>query len=244
MSEDERQPKTAEEIAADVEAKKAEAAKSLAEAEKAKAEARHSKALAQAAEYEAADAKIAADRSREKRERELAGNDYHHVYQFSEQVGASSCDKCVAQLSAWHRLEPKCDITIVFKSPGGSVVDGMALFDYLTHLREDGHEIITVCSGYAASMAGILLQAGTKRIMGSESYILIHEISAITGGKIGEIEDDVDFYKRICERVLNIFVTRSGGKLSKAAMKRNWTRKNWWLDSTEALKLGIVDEVH
>jgi ATP-dependent protease ClpP protease subunit len=77
--------------------------------------------------------------------------------------------------------------------------------------------------------------------MGHESYILIHEVSFGAGGKIGEVEDEVAFVKKIQSRVLDIFASRS--KLSKATIARKWRRKDWWLDSTEALKAGFVDEL-
>jgi ATP-dependent protease ClpP protease subunit len=93
----------------------------------------------------------------------------------------------------------------------------------------------------AASMAGILLQAGHQRIMGRESWLMIHEASFSASGKTGDVEDTVEWVKAMQERILNIFATRS--KMTKSALKRKWTRKNWWISSDEALKLGFVDEI-
>lgn len=171
----------------------------------------------------------------------LADNRFHHVYNFTEPVAGSSVGKCMTQLDVWKRIDPGCDITIVFNSPGGSVIDGMALFDYILQLRDAGHKITTKAMGYAASMAGILLQAGDVRQMGREAYLLIHEISTVTGGTMGQIEDEVTFLKMIQKRIVDIFAVRS--KISRAKIERGWKRKDWWLDSTEALKLGFVDEV-
>ena len=84
---------------------------------------------------------------------------------------------------------------------------------------------------------------GDVRVMGRESYLMIHEISAGAGGKIGEINDAVKFYERVCERVVDIFVSRSGGKCSRAQFKKNWNRADWWIDSAEALRWGFVDAV-
>jgi ATP-dependent protease ClpP protease subunit len=119
----------------------------------------------------------------------------------------------------------------------------MALFDVLQELRGKGHHITTGTYGWAASMAGILLQAGDLRYCGTESYILIHEVSSFAMGKIGEIEDEVTFLNMMTARVINIFVKRSGGKLKESVLKKNWNRKDWYVDSTQALELGIVDEV-
>jgi ATP-dependent Clp endopeptidase proteolytic subunit ClpP len=171
-----------------------------------------------------------------------ARDEEHRVYQFRGTVDRDSVSRCITALSRWHRIDPECAIEIVFNSPGGSVIDGMALFDYLIQLGKT-HTVTTVCRGMAASMAGILLQAGTHRVIGAESYLMIHELSAITGGKVGEIEDSVKFYKTICDRVVDIFVKRSGGKCSKALFVKSWSRQDWWLTSAEALRLGFVDEI-
>jgi len=234
---------TPEEIKAEVAKALAEADKATAEASKALAEARKVEFEATQQEHLAITSAMALEKARRKRDVELADDEYHHVYVFNDTVTSNSVNMCRDTLSTWHRLSPKCDITVVFDSPGGNVIAGMSLFDYLRYLSRQGHQITTICSGMAASMAGILLQAGDVRICGPESYILIHELSASTGGKINEMKDDVEFYNKICQRVINIFVKRSGGKLTKAFMVKNWTRKDWWLSSDEALKLGLVDKV-
>ena len=239
---------TAEEIAVGILVKQAEAAKLLAEAELAQSESR--KRAAETAEAECK-AKAAAIDLREKKREEthdvathaawLASDELHHIYQFNGTIDSTSVKSCMKQLAIWHRSEPGCAIEIVFHSPGGSVIDGMALFDNILGLRADGHHITTTARGYAASMAGILLQAGDVRRMGKESYILIHEVSFGVGGKIGEVEDEVKFVKMIQARVLAIFAERS--HLSKKQIQSNWSRKDWWIDSEAALKHGLVDEV-
>lgn len=218
------------------EVKDAQIKKLLAEAAKAEAEARGATATAERAAIEL-------ERERRKREEELAANKYHHVYSFSADVSSGSVANCIEQLTTWHRLDLKCKIEIVFQSPGGQVIPGMALFDYIQVLRTAGHHITTTAMGYAASMAGILLQAGDHRAIGRESYVLIHEISDAIFGKIGEIEDEVKFIKKIQKRVINIFLSRCEGKISRRAFETNWRRKDWWLSSDECLKFGFVDEV-
>ena len=198
------------------------------------AEAQSTEATARVAELQAA----ATEQSEAWR---LADNRFHHVYTFTEPVAGNSVGKCMTQLDVWKRIDPSCEITIVFNSPGGSVIDGMALFDYILQLRDAGHKVTTRAMGYAASMAGILLQAGTVRQMGREAYVLIHEISTVTGGTMGQIEDEVTFLKMIQKRIIDIFASRS--KIGREKIERGWKRKDWWLDSTEAMKLGFVDEV-
>jgi len=178
---------------------------------------------------------------RRKEKEELAGNKYHHVYAFNVSVSSASVSNCIDQLTQWHRDDPTCEIEIVFNSPGGDVVNGMALFDYMRDMRARGHKITTVTLGYAASMAGILLQAGDVRVVGREAWVLIHEASFGAGGKIGEVEDTVDWVKRIQKRILKIFAERS--TLSEHQIAKRWKRKDWWLSSDECLKFGFADDI-
>ena len=215
--------------------------KFVAEAEQARANARKANAEAEEAEASARVAVLDLERAEEKRLREKVADEYLHVYRFSGPVGETSAKSCMQALEQWSRLDPGCAITLVFSSPGGDVIAGMALWDFLMELKERGHNITTVARGYAASMAGILLQAGDKRIMGAESYLLIHEASFGAVGSFGDVEDTVKWVEKIQERILDIFAARS--KLSKAQIKRRWHRRDWWLDSDEALKLGFIDAI-
>lgn len=218
------------------------------EQDKLEAETARERAETAKLEAEAATARCDAELARltletlQRGHREEAATDArNHVYKFNEPVTAVSVVRCIANLSMWSRLEPGCDIEIVFNSPGGSVIDGFALYDFLTELRSRRHRVTTVCRGMAASMAGVLLQAGDVRVMGAESVLLVHEISFGAGGKIGEVEDEVAFAKMLTQRVLRIFEKRTA--LSAKQIDARWRRKDWWLDSDEALKLGFVDEI-
>src|SRR5665213_759548 len=177
----------------------------------------------------------------------LADNLYYHTYSFNQSVTAGSVNDCISQLTEWTRIAGKepVTITIIFNSPGGSVIDGMHLWDFLQWVKSQGHTIETVAFGMAASMAGILLQAGDNRVLGKESYLLIHEVSFGTSGKIGEIEDTVLFINKIQNRVLDIFADRSARVLveregetkkypalfrqQRSKFKANWKRKDWWI---------------
>lgn len=222
------------------------------------AEARKFDAEAERASIEAAQMRTALEdqmidlRQKQRIETELLALDtYNYTYRFSSEVSESSVKTCIDKLTFWHRTNATTPIEIVFNTPGGSVFAGMDLFDYIQELRET-HDITTYARGYAASMGGILLQAGTTRVMGREAYILIHEVSTWAAGKVGEIEDEYLFLKKISDRVVNIFAERArqagenrtaSHPISAAQVRKNWNRTDWWLDSTEALKLGIVDRL-
>jgi ATP-dependent Clp endopeptidase proteolytic subunit ClpP len=207
----------------------------------AKAKVREANAAAAKLEAEAAMAEIELEATRRVEQDLLASNLYHHVYVFDGTVGAQTVQHCIKTLTLWHRTSPGCDIEIVFNSPGGSVTDGLALFDYIQTIRRQGHHVTTVALGIAASMAGILLMAGDTRAIGAESWLMIHEAAFGTSGKTGEVEDMVDWVKKVQERILDIFAARSTH--TKAQIKNRWRRKDWWLSSTEALDWGFVDEV-
>ena len=225
---------------------KEEAALTVAETEKvraetAKLEAETARAISEA--ENAANMTIVARYARESVEREtaatFAANDYHRVYLFNGLVGEGSVRLAINRLTEWHRLYPGKDIEIIFTSGGGSVVDGMALFDFILDLRAQGHRVTTSSLGIAASIAGILLQAGDWRTMGKEAWMMIHEASFHAEGKTFEVEDTVEWIKKVQERILDIFAERS--TMNHEEIKEKWSRRNWWIDSAEALRLGFVD---
>ena len=163
------------------------------------------------------------------------------IYRFNTAVDKTHVHQCMHKLTQWTRRHPKCDIEIVFSSGGGSIIDGFELFDFIQELRERGHKVITGSLGMAASMAGILLQAGEHRWIGHQAWMMIHRAAFGVIGKTFEIEDEVAWIKRIEARILEIFEKRSN--LSRLKIKRNWDRKDWWISSDEALELGLVDEI-
>jgi len=168
-------------------------------------------------------------------------DDRNFLYRFNDKVSSESVKRCMQTLTEWSRLDPECAIEIIFSSPGGSIIDGFELFDFLQDLRYQGHHLTTGTLGYAASMAGVLLQAGDVRWVGQQAWVMIHRAAFGAWGKTYEIEDEVKFIQRIEERILGIFTSRSN--LSKTKIKRNWDRKDWWLSADQALEMGLVDEI-
>ncbi|MGZ6854806.1 MAG: ClpP family protease [Mycobacteriaceae bacterium] len=171
----------------------------------------------------------------------LSGAYYHRVYTFIGAVRGDTVHSCMSTLGKWSRAEPGCGITIVFNSPGGSVIDGLALYDHLIELRQLGHRITTVARGMAASMGGILLQAGDERIVGPNAHVLIHEISSGAVGKFSEIEDEIAFLKKLQDHCVNILAERS--TLTARQIKSKWRKTDWWLGADEAVKFGFADRI-
>jgi len=235
------QPRTKEEIkmdlllkAAELKIKEAELAQKESEIAKTEAETRKTSA-------DAGKSEIEFEKAYSSRQKELLSDEENHLYRFSKEVSYGSVQACMSKLTQWHRKDPECGIEIVFSSPGGSIIDGFELFDFIQYLRGKGHHIITGSLGMAASMAGVLLQAGDVRWIGHQAWLMIHRAAFGAIGKTYEIEDEVKLVKRIEGRILDIFTSRSN--LTKHKIVRNWDRKDWWIDADEAVEMGLVDEV-
>ncbi len=165
----------------------------------------------------------------------------HRVYTFYGQVNALSISSCMAELGIWSRESPGSPLVLIFNSPGGFVDDGIALYDYLLHLRSLGHRLTTITLGRAASMGGILLQAGDVRVMGPNAFLLIHEVNAGTSGKLSEMTENISFWKRQEDKLVDILAQRS--TMSARQIKRRWHKTDWWLDAQEAIALGFADSI-
>lgn len=163
------------------------------------------------------------------------------VYHFFESVDTPTVESCIDVTMEWSRKYPGAAMTIVFNSPGGDVLDGLALYDHLFWLRSQGHHITTIALGMAASMGGVLLQAGNERIISPNSWILIHEVSTGVRGKISEVEDDVKLTERLQKQILDILSSRA--KFSRKQIQTRWKRRDWWLDAKEAIKYGFADRL-
>lgn len=163
------------------------------------------------------------------------------IFQFFEPVTGGTVEHAIGMLGLWSRRSPGSDITVVLNSPGGGVTAGLALYDFIGELKAKGHQVTTETRGYAASMGGVLLQAGHERVIGPNAYLMIHEVSDLGIGKLSELKDQVEFAERLQERLLDILAERS--TMTKQAIRRKWKRKDWWLDAEEAVKHGFADRI-
>lgn len=233
--------KTSEEVSAAIRKAEAQAAQAEAQARKAIAEAE----IIELGRQEVLDmTRLSAMRLAkiEEEEQERQASDSHHrVYRFLGEVTSVSARAAVAKLVQWHRIDPECKIIFVIDSPGGGIIEGFHLFDTIQWLRSEGHHITTIAQGMAASMGGVLLQAGDERVMGPLATMLIHEASFMAYGSFGAVEDTVEFVKKLQDKIIDIFAARSS--LSKVQIRNRWRRKNWWLTAEEALDLGFIDRI-
>jgi ATP-dependent Clp protease protease subunit len=150
-------------------------------------------------------------------------------------------DAWIDMLEHWNRREPSKPITININSPGGSVLDGFAVYDTIARLQRGGTHVTVRGQGMVASMAAILLQVGDERVLDKSAFFMIHEISSGARGKLSELEDAQAFMKKLQDRALDILAEKS--KLTKTQIARRWKRKDDYMTADEALKLGFVDRV-
>ncbi|MDR1255431.1 MAG: ATP-dependent Clp protease proteolytic subunit [Puniceicoccales bacterium] len=145
----------------------------------------------------------------------------------------------VAQLLFLQMEDPKKDVNLYVNSPGGSVTAGMAIYDTMQFLRCD---IVTYCVGQAASMATVILAAGTKgkRYALPNSRMMIHQP---TGGASGQTSDISIAAKEILRwrKVLNEILAKHSGK-SAEQIERDSDR-DCFMTAAEAKDYGIVDSV-
>ncbi len=172
-----------------------------------------------------------------------ASNDEHHLFAFYFPISGQSSAFCMQTLGLWARRNPEQTIpfTIEIGSPGGAVLPGFALIDYIYDLRDQGFTINTTGLGEVASMAAVLLQAGDVRSLGRNSYLLIHEPSSMETGKLSALKDEAKFVERLGDRLAATLAERSN--LTPRQIKNRWDRKDWWLDAEEALKCGFIDRI-
>jgi ATP-dependent protease ClpP protease subunit len=131
----------------------------------------------------------------------------------------------------------KPHIKLRVNSYGGSLFAGLAVLDVIRGLTSDVH---TYVDGAAASAATIISVAGTKRYIGKNSLMLIHQLSTGNYGKYSELEDDMENNKRLMKSIKDIYK-----QYTKVPMKQidDILKHDLWFDSARCLELGLVDGI-
>lgn len=131
------------------------------------------------------------------------------------------------------------DIQMYINSPGGSVYAGLGMYDTMQFVTPD---IATICTGIAASMAAVLMCAGSpgKRTALKHSRIMLHQPSAGAGGQATDIEITVNEIRKIKRELYEIISYHTGQTVDKVHVDCD---RDYWMTSAEAKDYGIVDEV-
>jgi len=134
-------------------------------------------------------------------------------------------------------VDIKPHIKLRINSYGGSLFAGLAILDQIRGLYSD---VYTYVDGAAASAATIISVAGTKRFIGKNSLMLIHQLSTGNYGKYSELEDDMENNKRLMKAIKDIYK-----QYTKVPMKNidEILKHDLWFDSSKCLEYGLVDTI-
>lgn len=145
----------------------------------------------------------------------------------------------MAQLIFLEYENPEKDITLYINSPGGYVSAGLAIYDTMQHVRPN---IVTICIGNCASMAAVLLAAGTKgkRYALPHSRIMLHQPSGAATGQSTDIQITAKEIVRTKETLAEIVAKHTGKSIDEVREK---TDRDFYMGPEEAKAFGVIDEI-
>jgi ATP-dependent Clp protease protease subunit len=154
-------------------------------------------------------------------------------------VESQMANLLIAQLLFLEHDDPEADIHLYINSPGGEVYSGLAIYDTMRMIRPD---IRTYCVGMAASMAAVLLAAGTagKRFALPNSRIMIHQGSSGFRGAIPDIEVQARETFSVINTLTQIMADHTGQTYDKV---KSDTQRDYYMTGNEAREYGLVDKV-
>lgn len=156
-----------------------------------------------------------------------------------EEVNEHTANVIVAQLLHLANEDPEAPIKLYINSPGGSVYDGLAIYDTMNFIKPD---VETYGIGLQASMGAFLLSSGAKgkRYLLPNSRVMIHQPSSGTQGKVTDQEITLKEAIELKEKLAGMMAKNTGQKLAKvkADMERDF-----WMSADDAKQYGIVDQV-
>ncbi|MCR5775671.1 MAG: ATP-dependent Clp endopeptidase proteolytic subunit ClpP [Lachnospiraceae bacterium] len=156
-----------------------------------------------------------------------------------DEVNAHTAGLVVAQILFLEAEDPEKDIHFYIDSPGGSVTDGLAIYDTMQYVKCD---VSTICIGMAASMGAFLLAGGAKgkRMILPNAEVMIHQPSGGTQGQATEIQIAAEHIVRTKKKLNEILAQNTGKPVKKVAED---TERDNWLTAEEALEYGLVDKI-
>lgn len=156
-----------------------------------------------------------------------------------DEVNSVTSNLVVAQLLFLAAEDPDKDIMLYINSPGGSITDGMAIYDTMHHIKPD---VSTICMGMAASMGAFLLAGGAKgkRFALPNAEIMIHQPLGGAKGQATDIQIQAEHIIRIKDRMNRMLAENTGQPLEK--VKQDVERDNY-MTALEAKEYGLIDQV-
>lgn len=155
------------------------------------------------------------------------------------EINSLVANSIVAQILFLESDQPDRDICLYINSPGGEVTSGLAIYDTMRYVKCD---ISTIVVGMAASMASILLAAGTpgKRIALPNSQVMIHQPMGGAYGQASDVEIHAREILKTRQRLNEILALHTGQPLSRLEVD---TDRDHFLSAAEAQSYGLVDRV-
>jgi len=144
-----------------------------------------------------------------------------------------------AQLLYLDTSDPGKDISIYINSPGGIVYAGLGIYDTMQYI---GSKISTICTGIAASMASVILVAGStgKRFALEHSRVMIHQPMGGMQGQAKDMEITVKEILKVKEELYNILAKHTGKPYETI---ENDSDRDYWMSASEAKEYGMIDDV-
>ena len=161
------------------------------------------------------------------------------IIMLNDEVNSVTAGLVVAQLLYLEGQDPTKDISLYINSPGGSVTDGMAIYDTMNYIKCD---VSTICIGMAASMGAFLLAAGTKgkRYALPNADIMIHQPSGGAQGQATDMEIHTQHILRTKQKLNEILAANTGQPFD--VIKHDTERDNF-MSAQQALEYGLIDKV-
>ena len=156
-----------------------------------------------------------------------------------EEVNSTSASLVVAQLLYLEAQDPDKDIQMYINSPGGSITDGMAIYDTMQYIKCD---VSTICVGMAASMGAFLLMAGQKgkRCALPNSEVMIHQPLGGAQGQATDVQIQAEWLLKTKEKMIRMKAEMTGQDIERI---RRDVERDHFMSAQEALEYGIIDEI-
>ena len=156
------------------------------------------------------------------------------------EINDLSADIVIAQLIYLEGKDPEKDISLYINSPGGSVTDGMAIFDTMRYIKP---KVRTVCLGMAASMGAFLLMAGEPgmRLALPNSEVMIHQPSGGASGQATDVQLHAQWLLRTKGKMNKLMSEMTHQPLER--IERD-VERDYFMTAEEALAYGIIDEIY
>lgn len=161
------------------------------------------------------------------------------IIMLNREVNEITANLIVSQMLFLEAEDPEKDIYLYINSPGGSVTDGLSIYDTMNYIKPD---VCTICLGMAASMGAFLLSSGAKgkRYALPNATVMIHQVLGGYRGQATDIEIHTKETLRLKELLNSILSANTGQKLAKVTKD---TERDYFMTAKDAQEYGIIDSI-